>query len=433
MTMTPRFARWTLIALGVLAVVLFVTLLCWIRSGIREISVQAFVTDDIVVNKTATVTGPLTETCTAAAGTNSGCNTTQINVATNASVVDVASSFKCTGTMNTTAGRSACIGAIVQATATRSGGAVPVENTALEVDATGGQNNEALLIDNGDIWQQEFVAGTQQTILLRTGVAGLSIGGGTLPFGGGGPLLPAVGEVNLTGATVAVRLGSLVDPFKIPGSASVAPQIEIGTAAGSSIGMGVSVNQTVASQTFAGFVVGLYTTLNGNARGGYLLWRGAGGGFAGTNEGGLVMSAASGFPFFESTANSVGLFNESTQPIFFGADGTTFTSSFGIFNSNHIVESQSTGVPTMDAGCTSGGSAALVGNDTRFTVKTGTTSVACTITFKKTFTSVPMCLQMPYGTATLAVCTPSATQMVCSLNASATSYTFDCQGQPGGT
>ncbi len=232
-------------------------------------------------------------------------------------------------------------------------------------------------------------------------------------------------------ASPTVQLGSSVQNFRVnPTNPVVTADIDIGCTPPVD-GFNLHMKNNAAGVGLAGSIIGLDTTVNPGIRGGYLIARGAGGGFSG-NNGGLAVSSGNGFPFGTSLANELNLFAEQ-GPIVFGADAIGFTSATRLSTSNHWTQDLSTGLPGLGAGCTSGGGSLIVGNDNRFMVTMGAASSACTITYSKTHTTTPMCIITPYGTATLPVCTPSATQMVCSTNAASTTYVFDCQSQPGGT
>lgn len=227
-----------------------------------------------------------------------------------------------------------------------------------------------------------------------------------------------------------VNLGANVDNFEVPGSTSQVARVGIG-ALPSIDGTQLQTKNTVAASSLAGIEVGLDTTVNSGIRGGYIVNRGAAGGFGG-NSAGLVVAGGSGFPFGSTVANDLAFYTELGASILFGADDSGFTSATRLTKSNHWVEDASTGLPTLDAGCTSGTGSGIVGNDNAFAVTTGTTSTACTVTFKKTWTSKPICVVTPDAGATFTE-TPSATTVVFSANQSSKTYNVQCLGQPNGT
>ena len=238
------------------------------------------------------------------------------------------------------------------------------------------------------------------------------------------------GPVNFTPSS-SVGLGVNVQNFRVtPTNPVTTADIDVGCAPAVD-GFNLHLKNDAAGVALAGSLIGLDTTVTAAIRGGYLISRGAGGGFGG-NNGGLAVSSGNGFPFTTSLANELNLFAEQGALVF-GADAAGFTSATRLSTNNHWTQDLSTGLPGLDAGCTSGGGSLIVGNDNRFMVTTGATSTACTITYSKTHTTQAMCIITPYGTPTLPTCIPSATQMVCSTNAAATTYVFDCQSQPGGT
>lgn len=229
-----------------------------------------------------------------------------------------------------------------------------------------------------------------------------------------------------------VALGTNVDNFEIPGSPTTTARIGIGGLP-SIDGTQLQTKNTDPSSALAGLSVALDTTLNAGIRGGLVIHRGANGGYVSGLSGGLVLAGGAGFPFAGSQANETAMYNEFGASIVLGADNTGFTSWGRWTPSNHMVVDTGLGTPTLGAGCTSGTSSSIFGNDTAFKVLTGSTSTACTITFKKTYTAAPICTIRTDGSATQPTCSVSATAITCSTNQSATTYDFICIGQPSST
>ena len=229
-----------------------------------------------------------------------------------------------------------------------------------------------------------------------------------------------------------VGLGANVDNFEVPGSTSTVARIGIG-ALPSIDGTQLQTKNTVAASATAGLEVGLDTTLNAGIRGGLQIFRGAGGGFGTGTSGGFVLAGGAGFPFAGSLASETSVYNEFGASIVVGADNTGFTSWGRWTPSNHMRVDTGLGTPVLGAGCMSGTSSSILGNDTSFKVLTGSTSSACTITFKKTYTAAPICSIRVDGTATQPVCTVGAASIVCTTNLAATTYDFTCIGQPSST
>lgn len=242
------------------------------------------------------------------------------------------------------------------------------------------------------------------------------------------------GEADLGGPSGAsvVQLGNTVKRFTVLDAdpTNITPQLDVGVIA-SVDGFNMHLKNTATGVSFGGILQELDTTVTSGVRGGFILQRGAGGS-AGGNNGGVALAGGAGYPFAASAANELNLYAEQ-GPIVFGADATGFTSATRLTANNHWVQDASVGAPTLDAGCTAGGGSAIVGNDNRFELTTGAASIACTVSFKKTWGTKPICVVTTEGGIALPTYTVSATQVVITVNLNAGVYNVDCQGQPGST
>jgi len=116
---------------------------------------------------------------------------------------------------------------------------------------------------------------------------------------------------------------------------------------------------------------------------------------------------------------------------FFVTDGTNATTTIRAVD-GHLITA-GTSAPGLGAGCTSGGSSAIAGTDRAMKLTTGASSTSCTITFASTYTVAPVCNVNVEGGTTLPTYTISATQIVMTVNLSATVYDISCTGTAGAT
>jgi len=282
-------------------------------------------------------------------------------------------------------------------------------------NAQGGDQNYAFWSTAGDI----SMSTSNSAALGATSVTTLSASGATVDF---------------SGVSTSVDIGTKVKPFKVPGSTSSNPHVELGTNTNDQFQL--TMKNTVAANSFAGVEVAGDTTVQANIRPGYVLYRGAGGGIGGSVEGGITIASGGGFPFAQSTANSVGVFAESGQALMFGAD-SGFNASMSIAGdatgdvilmpgapgiSGHL-RAQGAAVTLTNATCSSSTCNDIAGTIT-------TTSTTATVTFNKTYTGAndATCIILPQGTATMPVCTESATAITCTTVINATKYNYQCVG-----
>ncbi len=322
-------------------------------------------------------------------------------------------------TFDTTLGNNASIGAALLVDSTRVAGAGLLSDKALEVSAVGGQANYAIDDLAGDIVMETSTDRATLGVTTTHGDTNLD------------------GIADFTAGTIKIGtnlLGNVLSQIEMTGLANTTPQLGLGVINGD--GSELCVKNNNNAQTQSGIEVQLDTTVLATSAGGLYMSRGAGGGggIAGSVASAIAMAGANGSLMVGTKTNDLVLYDISGASIDFAADDSGFTTATRLTHFNHWVQDTSTGAPALDAGtCGAGGSQSFVGNDNRFMVTTGATSTSCTITFSKTHTTQPMCTITPYGVATLPTCTPSATQMVCATNIAATTYVFDCQGQPGST
>lgn len=229
----------------------------------------------------------------------------------------------------------------------------------------------------------------------------------------------------------SVRFGNNVDDFSNPGGPSDVARIQMGGPLPTVNGFNYGAKNTAGST--AGYQTMLDTSVVSNARGGFIITRSSTG--LSSNSNGLVMAGDGTFPFNDSAPDEVSMYAQAGGPLVFGADNVGFYSMFMLTPKSHLVVRDASGnnTPTLSANCTSGTGSSIVGTDMDFKFKTGTTSTACTVNFKRTYTLAPICTQSPEGTPTLATCTPAAGTYTCTTSASATTYNVHCAGQPGST
>lgn len=240
------------------------------------------------------------------------------------------------------------------------------------------------------------------------------------------------GPVTFT-VSPSVQLGNDVQRFTVMPTSptTTVPQADIGIQAPVD-GFALHTKRTDATGSLSGVLAELDTTLIAGARGGFVISRGAGGGAAGNNSG-IVVSGGPGYPFTTSAAGDVCVYAEQGA-LELGADATGFTGATLITPNNHWAEMTSTGLPTLDAGCTSGGGSSIVGNDNRFEVVMGATSITCVITFVKSWGLKPMCSVTPIAAAPgFPNVVPAAATFTFVTNTNGGDYVVDCHGQPGST
>lgn len=278
-------------------------------------------------------------------------------------------------TFDTTAGPATAAAGDFEVTSSRAAGVALLTNTALIVSATGGDNNLAVNATHGTISCPD---GAQ---LGPTGTGSLTTGGTS---------------ANLSGST-AIVLNQNVSDFAVPtGAGAASPQITIGHA-NTNDGWGLEVTNTSSTQADSGISVGLNTTPIA-ARGGYFLWRGAGGGIGGSVEGGIVMTSGTGYSP-DAAANDVLVFNAtSSQNLLFSSvpSGNAAlkidsNNNLNILHGTHL----NTGGTAASLSCngTGGTSCASAScNDISGTVLTNSAATICTITFNgQTYTTNPTC------------------------------------------
>lgn len=87
------------------------------------------------------------------------------------------------------------------------------------------------------------------------------------------------------------------------------------------------------------------------------------------------------------------------------------------------------GTGTAPALTSCGTAPAVLGSDVAGVVTTGSAATTCTITFARTYTTVPSCYFLPTGTATMPVYTVSATAITVTTDIASTVYNYGCVGQ----
>lgn len=227
-----------------------------------------------------------------------------------------------TMTCDCTDSGSSVIGVQAQAAATRSAGTHTVTNIAVQGEAYTGTG-----VGEAYSWfsQNGFMRNDGGVQLATTAGTGVTIGSGTTAASDTVQINKALTVANSN----AVTLGDTVRSFVIPGSTSLNPNIRIGRTA-SSTSLQLSTKNTVAANASCGIEVALDTTINAGARGGLFLYRGANGGYASGNSAGVVLAAATGFPFTGSAANDLTIYNQLGGRIVLGADNSTFTPAMTI-------------------------------------------------------------------------------------------------------
>lgn len=121
-----------------------------------------------------------------------------------------------------------------------------------------------------------------------------------------------------------VELGNHVGNFVIPGDSSTSPCIAIGASATGAAQ--VNTKNMVAANADAGYQALLDTTVAANVRGGFVAYRGAGGGSGGAKQMGICYSGGADNYIIGATENDVCVFNTAaSKRLLFGSDGSGFT------------------------------------------------------------------------------------------------------------
>lgn len=319
------------------------------------------------------------------------------------------------GTLDTTAGPLNTWAGEYGADATRSAGSNPLTNIALLLHAQGGQVNYAIESIAGDWYQSSATATINNAGALLTKSLSIQASGGAVDF---------------TNASAVTLSDKLVAPIKVPGSTTVNPVIGLGTATASANEQ-IAIKNTVtgSSGTVNGVGIGLDTTVDGNARGGLIIHRGAGGNFGGTDAKAFWVSYGADLTA-NQTAGDVVIFNQETnKSILFvtGGTGTTKTPLTLKAPSAHWLADGNT-----PATSSCGTSPAVAGSDTAFKVTNGSGATTCTITFGTTYTSAPACTVFPEAGAAVPTCTISATAITCTVTVASAVYNWHCIGKTSG-
>lgn len=238
--------------------------------------------------------------------------------------------------------------------------------------------------------------------------------------------------------TSVVQLGNTVKRFTVLDASptTITPQLDVGVVAGVD-GYNVHLKNTATGVSAMGMVLEGDTTVTAAIAPQIILGRGAGGSYA--QFGMLCMDNGSSACMGGAAANDMVLADYATGSSMWIASkgtihfGTVTQDDVDITVKGHIVQNTGTGAPGLGAGCTSGGSSAIAGNDNAFRITTGATSTACTITFVNTWTQVPICIVQSEAGATFTTGTNTATTVVLSANQSAKIYDVMCFGPPGST
>lgn len=211
-------------------------------------------------------------------------------------------------TYNCTASGAQSIAVYAGNTCSRSAGANPLTNYAVFASCSGGQNNYSFYGNTGLLQNNEGA-------LIGLTTNGLTIGSGAAASAGN--VLAHVTTWTFDSGSV-VNLGDNVGTFKVPTG-----QIDVGGS--TSDGCQIHTKNTNAGAATAGIVVGLDTTVNAGQRGGFFIYRGAGGGYGGANQAGFVFSAGSDF-LSGIAAGDLAIFNTTVgKRICFSADGSAYT------------------------------------------------------------------------------------------------------------
>lgn len=237
------------------------------------------------------------------------------------------------------------------------------------------------------------------------------------------------GPVNFA-SSPDVQLGQHVQQFAVvPATPTTStPQLDVGRAF-SVDGYNIHTVNTATGVANGGLFIQLDPTVTSGIRGGLTVDRSAS---VGANNAGIIIAGGSGDPWISSLANEWSMYSE-IGPIVFGTDQSFTNSDMRLSVKGHWIEDISHGSPTLDAGCTAGGSSSIVGNDNAFKLITGASSTTCTLTFRNTWTLPPICLVTTEGGVALPTYTISPTALTFTTNLSAKTYNTYCVGQPSST
>jgi hypothetical protein len=258
------------------------------------------------------------------------------------------------------------------------------------------------------------------------------------------------GNLSTTAATTAdlsastdVKLGTNVEPFIVPGSASTTATIVAGGAL-SVDGTEFQCKNTIAANATTGIEIKADTTLNSSVRGVLTFFRGAGGGAGGNARTDIVRMGGAAFCVDGSAEDTcirdVNGTGSTNATIRFSTDSANAHTGFFLNGTGDIVVNSElnatdaathghmrvtgNGIPALSS-C--GSPSAPKGTDTAFTFVPNATT--CTVTFNQPFTTnAPACNIFHYGSATPPTCTFSTTAITCSTIVSGDTYAVTCWG-----
>jgi hypothetical protein len=191
---------------------------------------------------------------------------------------------------------------------TRSLGAFALTGFGASVRSVGADINYSLYGAGGTLVQED------DAVLAGIAGAGVTIGAGVAAAPNQTILYTSLFVNN----TQEVSLGNNVDGFFIPGSVVTNPQIGIGANGG--FGTQLVLKNTVPGIQMAGILLGLDTTVEPAIRGGFLIGRGAGGGFTGNTSGIFIGTG----PLVGLGATDTSLFAQIGGDLILSADAATF-------------------------------------------------------------------------------------------------------------
>jgi len=234
-----------------------------------------------------------------------------------------------------------------------------------------------------------------------------------------------------------VALGVHVENFGVVPQtpALTVPQLDIGTFAPTD-GYNMHITNTTTGVAGMGIAMAGNTTVSATIAPQITIYRNNTGSFGGdfalicVDNGGSCGTSAANNMVVANYFTGKDLYLQAKASVQFGSPSNTATH---LTKDGHWVQDFSFGLPSLDAGCTSGGGSSVVGNDNRFELTTGATSTACTATFAKTWTTKPICNITTEGGIALPTYTVSATAITITTNVNSGVYNVDCQGQPGST
>lgn len=297
------------------------------------------------------------------------------------------------GTYDTTAGGLESIAVFGNATSTRSAGANNLSNYGGRFTATGAQINRALQTDAGDVLLNATSGST--SINGNTTVGDANTDSHTI-----NGLVTGVAGANQHGVTWSQSTTGQTTTAKAVFNASNTGTYDTTAGVLSSRGVNVSVTSTrSAGANDLQNIAGAFTASGAQSN--------------------IALVTFDGDVVFNSSSGATAIAGNAT----IGDTNTDLATIWG--------HTMSLGTAPTPSAC--GAGPTVAGTDRDMKVTPGAGATTCTLTFSRTYTVAPVCVNFPEGGAVSPTCTISATAITCTVAVASAVYNFHCEGTSGAT